>query len=103
MGTEIEETLKERQKTHGSFAQHATIAQELKQVCRGKPGAGPFPRWTALPAEYKEAIDMILNKVARILAGDPDFPDHWHDIGGYASLGEKRAIAQQQKLEEQCK
>ena len=87
----IEEVLDERQKTHGSFHQHATIAQELKQVCRGKPEASPYPRWNALDNEYKEALDMILHKIARILAGDPNWVDHWTDIEGYAALGRKLA------------
>jgi hypothetical protein len=29
---------------------------------------------------------MILNKVSRILAGDPGHVDHWDDIAGYATL-----------------
>lgn len=29
---------------------------------------------------------MILHKIARIMNGDPDHIDHWHDIAGYATL-----------------
>jgi hypothetical protein len=37
----------------------------------------------------REAIDMILHKLARIAAGNPYFEDHWKDIAGYASLPPK--------------
>jgi hypothetical protein len=29
---------------------------------------------------------MIQHKVARILNGEPDYSDNWHDIAGYATL-----------------
>lgn len=29
---------------------------------------------------------MIAVKIARILVGDCNHPDHWHDIAGYATL-----------------
>ena len=29
---------------------------------------------------------MIAHKLGRICAGDPDFPDHYKDIAGYATL-----------------
>jgi hypothetical protein len=43
------------------------------------------PGWAKLPAEMKEALDMIQHKAARILTGDPRHLDHWVDIGGYAA------------------
>jgi hypothetical protein len=39
-----------------------------------------------LSAVQKEALDMICSKISRILSGNPDFPDHWLDIEGYARL-----------------
>jgi len=33
---------------------------------------------------------MILHKIARIVNGDPDYTDSWHDIAGYAKLVEDR-------------
>ena len=32
---------------------------------------------------------MIASKIARIVNGDPDYADNWHDIAGYARLVEK--------------
>jgi hypothetical protein len=29
---------------------------------------------------------MILHKIARIVNGDSNYADSWHDIGGYAKL-----------------
>lgn len=70
----------EREKTHGRWPITASIAQKLKQLV-AEPGAGD------LSFTQREAIDMILTKVARIYAGNPDHIDHWRDIAGYAALG----------------
>ncbi|WP_257617167.1 hypothetical protein [Campylobacter pinnipediorum] len=32
---------------------------------------------------------MIAHKIARILAGNPNYKDHWDDIAGYATLVSK--------------
>lgn len=32
---------------------------------------------------------MILHKCGRILSGDPNEPDHWRDIEGYARIANK--------------
>lgn len=31
-------------------------------------------------------LEMIAHKIARILNGDPNYADNWHDIAGYATL-----------------
>lgn len=36
-----------------------------------------------------ESLDLILTKIARILSGDPNEPDHWRDIEGYARIANK--------------
>jgi hypothetical protein len=74
----VEQTLANRERTHGSFRRHAQIAQELKSLAHFESA-----RLTHTEAE---ALDMILHKIARVLAGDPHFADHWHDIAGYAML-----------------
>ena len=35
---------------------------------------------------------MITNKMARIVNGDPNYIDNWHDIAGYATLVEQELI-----------
>lgn len=76
-----EDILKEREKTHGSYSLTAMIIQELKDVIR--------PHSDNLMVEQRESLDMICNKIGRILAGDPDEKDHWDDIAGYATLVSK--------------
>jgi len=76
----IQKTLKERQKTHGDFATHALISQSIKCQMFNAHGYG------ALDAMQREALDMIAHKIARVLNGNPDVHDHWHDIAGYATL-----------------
>jgi len=43
--------------------------------------------WISLSDEQAEALEMIAVKIARILSGDPEYPDHWDDVIGYAKLG----------------
>lgn len=77
---DIQDTLTERQATHGNFSTHALIAQSIKCQMFNAHGYGN------LSAMQREALDMIAHKIARILNGNPDIHDHWHDIVGYASL-----------------
>jgi hypothetical protein len=80
----VQETLNERQSTHGDFADHARATQMLKTVIQNQPG------WKNLNAMQRESMDMIACKMARILAGNPNFKDHYVDIQGYAKLIEDR-------------
>lgn len=74
----VEATLNDRGKTHGSFADNAFYAQELRTLFRqGHVG---------LTNVQREALDMIAGKISRILSGNPNEPDHWLDIEGYARL-----------------
>ena len=75
----IEKTLKQRQKTHGNFETHAKISQELKAVLWKYD-------YQALSPDQCEALEMICHKIARILNGNPDTHDHWHDVAGYSTL-----------------
>ena len=72
--------IKERGKTHGNFRDQAYCAQSLKSVIRESPN------YDRMSEVQKEALDMIVHKIGRILVGDPDFKDHWVDIEGYANL-----------------
>lgn len=75
------EILDERQKTHGNFQDHADITQELKGVLKRNPDLVQ-----KLTVTQTESIEMIFHKIGRILAGNPNFKDHWDDIAGYAQL-----------------
>ena len=80
----VQQTLNERQSTHGNFEDVARAAQMLKTVIQNQPG------WKNLNAMQRESMDMIACKMARILAGNPNFKDHYVDIQGYAKLIEDR-------------
>lgn len=77
----VEDTLKERGKAHGPFVDQAAMAQRLKIAMRG-------PAWDYLPSLKREALDMIVHKISRVVVGDHNHKDHWHDIQGYAKLAE---------------
>lgn len=72
--------LSERAKTHGDFRDHARITQALKRAMRNESG------FALLSDSQREALEMNAHKIGRILAGDPNFADHWDDIAGYAKL-----------------
>ena len=88
--TGVDATLAERGKRYGAFAQHAEIAQGLKEVMWAYSEA-----WWHLANDQKQALEVIADKIARILNGDPDYIDNWHDIQGYAKLVEDRLNATQ--------
>jgi hypothetical protein len=44
---------------------------------------------SGLSDQQIEALEMIAHKIGRIIAGDPDFDDHWDDIAGYAKIANK--------------
>lgn len=82
--TDVDATLTERGSRYGPFPGHADITQRLKDALRGYPG------WHSLAPDQREALDMILHKIGRIINGDPDYDDSWIDIAGYAQLVVKR-------------
>lgn len=67
---------------YGDFTDHAKITQDLKKVMQ----TANVTKWNKLRPIHKEALEMIQHKVARIINGDPDYPDNWDDIAGYAKL-----------------
>lgn len=83
----IDDILNERQKTHGDFRYVADIAQELKSYMRKWDG------WYRINTAQSEALEMIASKIARILSGNPNEPDHWRDIAGYAELAVRSCTA----------
>lgn len=80
----IEETLEERGNRYGSFYDHASIAQNLQDVMRRCEG------WDMLAPDQKQALTVISDKIARMLNGDPNYRDNFHDIAGYAKLVDDR-------------
>ena len=85
----IDSTLNERGTRYGDFEDHAFITQDLKAVMQ------ETPNWDLLKADQKEALEMTAHKIGRILNGDPNYIDSWHDIIGYIRLVEQRLEREQ--------
>lgn len=81
----IENTLAERGERYGSFEERAYVCQELQKDIRDLFPAG----WARLSCAQQQALTVIADKVSRILVGDPNYADNWHDIQGYARLVEE--------------
>jgi hypothetical protein len=82
--TGIEATLDERGARYGSYAEKAAIIQQMKESMR----AGSS--WAGMAPDMKESLEMVVSKVGRIVTGDADYSDSWHDIIGYTKLVEDR-------------
>ena len=86
------ETLQDRGRHYegpGGYRETASTAQEIKRLFRASPN------WTQHRLSYaqKESLDMIANKLSRLLNGNPNHTDTWHDIAGYSTLAEKDTLA----------
>lgn len=76
----IEEVLNQRQATYGSFTKNAEVSQMLKYfMTQGT-------NYKQMPVAHREALEMIVHKIARIVNGDPNYIDNWIDICGYGQL-----------------
>lgn len=89
----MDSILAARKSRHGDFKTQADISQALKRVIRGTRGID-FQRiethervvssWNSLDTHQQEALEMIVHKIARVIAGDANYDDHWRDISGYS-------------------
>lgn len=80
----ISDTLTARGQRYGDFTDNAAVSQSLKNWLWQQNG------WNKLDPTKRETLEMIAQKIARILNGDPNYKDNWHDIAGYATLAEER-------------
>lgn len=87
----IAETLAERGARYGDFTDHASLCQQIQDVMRFDD-LTPRSGWARLTSDKRQALTVIADKIARILTGDPDYADNWHDIQGYAKLAEDRCV-----------
>ena len=77
---DLDGILAERGVRYGSFASQAAFSQYLKDTLR------KHKNYDELMYSQKEALEMIMHKISRILNGDPNYDDSWRDIAGYAEL-----------------
>jgi len=87
--TNIQDTLAQRQVTHGDFRLNALASQQLKEIIKCNT-------IKILSRAHREALDLICGKIARIVTGDPNHADSWHDIAGYATLIENIILKEQE-------
>lgn len=94
----VEQVLEERGTRYGIFMHQAQIAQSLHIVLEQGMQLSGKTRFSFAPDQL-EAVNMIVNKLARIYNGDPHYSDSWRDIAGYATLVADR-LDEQKLLED---
>ena len=77
---DITATLTERGNRYGTFDSNAALSQTLKQTLH------TAPNWNSLPNYMKEALEMVMHKISRLLNGDFTYTDNVIDILGYTQL-----------------
>ena len=75
-----DQILNDREQTHGAFREVAGYSQAIKSLMRSSRN------WERLDVAQAQALEVIADKMARILCGDPSFSDHWQDGAGYFEL-----------------
>ena len=83
--TTTEQLLSTRQTTHGDWNEQAKLAHDLKGLMHRSR------QWNTMTPGQREALDMIAVKLSRICSGNPNEPDHYDDIAGYAKQLYSRA------------
>lgn len=78
----IDATLAERQSQYGSFEDVAFVTENIMAILAKARSNG----LQDLPHTHRMALYMIASKMARIVNGDFNHLDSWHDIGGYSKL-----------------
>ena len=76
------ETIEKNDSTHGGYVNNGILFNSFTTKL--------FPYMHKLSPTQELALTMIFLKISRILSGNPDFLDHWHDIAGYALLEEEK-------------
>ena len=79
----INKTLEQRGERYGKFKDVAATTYALQEILRNAKNH------EHMTDDQVIALDMICNKMARIVNGDPSYTDNWHDISGYATLVEQ--------------
>lgn len=80
-----EETLKQRGTRYGEYSKVSETSQDIKSIIYTSMVAAGKDE-SDIPDYMWESMDMIANKLSRIVNGDPMYDDNWRDIAGYAQL-----------------
>jgi hypothetical protein len=76
----------ERGNSYGDFDVMAELSQKLKMEIEEHDRKSSI----LMTVSQKEAMELILLKIARIAVGDAQHEDSWRDIAGYANLAAER-------------
>ena len=76
----IRDILKERGARYGEFKDHSDLCQGIKTIMHSAPS------WDKCTNSQKQSLEVIADKIARMLNGDPSYDDNWVDIIGYSQL-----------------
>lgn len=71
----------ERKSTHGDWMEQSRVFDNLNYQL------ATSHNWEKLNNMQRAALINIVQKISRIVSGDPNHEDHWDDIAGYAFLG----------------
>lgn len=82
--SDINKTLAERGSKYGDFTDNARISEGLMDLLRREEG------YQNLRPIHRAALNVITQKMARIVNGDPEYLDNWHDMEGYSKLAYDR-------------
>lgn len=80
MTKSLSDIISQRDALYGGFERQAIMSQSLKSLIQNGRS------YHNLTPSQKEALEMILHKIARIINGDTNYADSWLDIAGYATL-----------------
>jgi hypothetical protein len=78
--TTIDNVLEQRGNRYGEYMDVSDKSQQMKDLFRAAPS------WQTMDSDMRESLDLIANKLSRIINGDPYYDDSWRDISGYATL-----------------
>ena len=81
-----EEILADRGNRYGNYLEQTTISGELRRCM----DFWVKEKGTKLAHDQADSLVMIAVKISRIINGNPDYPDNWRDIAGYATLVAER-------------
>jgi hypothetical protein len=78
--TNVDQILGERGNRYGTFESNAKTCQLLKNVLHSQEG------WYRLSYVQREAVEMMMHKISRLVNGDATYLDTVVDIAGYNQL-----------------
>lgn len=78
--TSVDQILGERGNRYGTFESNAKTCQLLKNVLHSQDG------WYRLSYVQREAVEMMMHKISRLVNGDATYLDTVVDIAGYNQL-----------------